>query len=137
MGWNADVKDDVSENSTNGMKCADLVRRSTMTQMVSCSFEVLGSFVTKFIVILFHFHIGISGCTSKSDGFWHSALTLKHVKHLPTYSAMMAFMQLLRNFPFQDDSESHNHNLQAILTNDVASCSIPSDEEYVEGLCDQ
>nr|GEX90573.1 reverse transcriptase domain-containing protein [Tanacetum cinerariifolium] len=36
-----------------------------------------------------------------------------------------------------DDSESHNHNLQSILTNSVASCSIPSDEEYVEGFCDQ
>nr|GEV55167.1 hypothetical protein [Tanacetum cinerariifolium] len=37
----------------------------------------------------------------------------------------------------KDDSESHNHNLQAVLTNDIASCSIPSDEEYVEGFCDQ
>nr|GEV14987.1 putative reverse transcriptase domain-containing protein [Tanacetum cinerariifolium] len=37
----------------------------------------------------------------------------------------------------KDDSESYNHNLQAILTNDVASCSIPSDEEYVKGFCDQ
>ncbi|GJR26815.1 putative reverse transcriptase domain-containing protein [Tanacetum coccineum] len=45
-----------------GMKCADLVRRSTMTQIVSCPLDVLGSFVTKFIVILSHFHVGISGC---------------------------------------------------------------------------
>ncbi|GJY94266.1 hypothetical protein Tco_0510627 [Tanacetum coccineum] len=52
-----------------GMKCADLVRRSTMTQIVSCPLEVLGSFVMKFFVILSHFHIGISGCTSKLDGF--------------------------------------------------------------------
>ncbi|GJS41845.1 hypothetical protein Tco_0566888 [Tanacetum coccineum] len=46
-----------------GMKCADLVRRSTMTQIVSCPFDVKGSFVKKSIVILSHFHIGISGCT--------------------------------------------------------------------------
>nr|GEV45753.1 hypothetical protein [Tanacetum cinerariifolium] len=38
---------------------------------------------------------------------------------------------------WMDDNESHNHNLQAILTNGIASCSIPSDEEYVEGFCDQ
>ncbi|GKC61119.1 hypothetical protein Tco_1088717 [Tanacetum coccineum] len=35
-----------------GMKCANLVRRSTMTQIVSCPFEVLGSFVMKSSVIL-------------------------------------------------------------------------------------
>ncbi|GJY27613.1 hypothetical protein Tco_0403380, partial [Tanacetum coccineum] len=45
-----------------GMKCADLVRRSTMTQIVSCLLDVLGSFVTKSIVILSHFHVGIFGC---------------------------------------------------------------------------
>ncbi|GJV40315.1 hypothetical protein Tco_1418755 [Tanacetum coccineum] len=36
-----------------------------------------------------------------------------------------------------DDSGSHNRNLQAILTNGVVSCLILSDEEYVEGFCDQ
>ncbi|GKC33732.1 hypothetical protein Tco_1046116 [Tanacetum coccineum] len=55
--------------------------------------------------------VGISGCPSKPDGFGHSALTLEH-----------------------DDSGSHNRNLQAILTNGVASCLILSDEEYVEGF---
>ncbi|GJY26732.1 hypothetical protein Tco_0401458 [Tanacetum coccineum] len=52
-----------------GMKCADLVRRSTMTQIVSCPLDVLGSSVTKSNVILSHFHVGISGCISKPDGF--------------------------------------------------------------------
>nr|GEU97851.1 hypothetical protein [Tanacetum cinerariifolium] len=50
-----------------GMKCANLVRRSMMTQMVSCPFEVLGSFVMKSIVILSYFHIGISGCTNLDE----------------------------------------------------------------------
>nr|GEV13396.1 hypothetical protein [Tanacetum cinerariifolium] len=45
------------------MKCADLVRRSTMTQIVSCPLDVLGSFVMKSIVIFSHFHVGIFGCT--------------------------------------------------------------------------
>nr|GEW75940.1 putative reverse transcriptase domain-containing protein [Tanacetum cinerariifolium] len=34
----------------------------------------------------------------------------------------------------EDDSESHNYNLQVILTNGVASCLIPSDDEYVKGF---
>nr|GEY42249.1 hypothetical protein [Tanacetum cinerariifolium] len=51
------------------IKCADLVRQSTMTQIVSCSLDVLGSFITKSIIILSHFHVGISDCISKPDGF--------------------------------------------------------------------
>ncbi|GJU24434.1 synaptobrevin, WD40/YVTN repeat-like-containing domain protein, partial [Tanacetum coccineum] len=39
-----------------GIKCVDLVRRSTMTQIVSCLLDVLGSLVMKSIVILSHFH---------------------------------------------------------------------------------
>nr|GEY95424.1 hypothetical protein [Tanacetum cinerariifolium] len=46
------------------MKCADLVRRSTMTQIVSCPLDVLGSFEMKSIIILSQFHVGISGCIS-------------------------------------------------------------------------
>ncbi|GKD74469.1 hypothetical protein Tco_1332751 [Tanacetum coccineum] len=42
-----------------GMKYADLVRRSTMTQIVSCPLDVLGSFVTKSIVILSYIMSGI------------------------------------------------------------------------------
>nr|GEX24344.1 hypothetical protein [Tanacetum cinerariifolium] len=49
------------------MKCADLVRRSTMTQIMSCPLDVLGSFVTKSIVILSHFHVGISGCIRRTS----------------------------------------------------------------------
>ncbi|GJT61499.1 retrovirus-related pol polyprotein from transposon TNT 1-94 [Tanacetum coccineum] len=37
----------------------------------------------------------------------------------------------------EDGSESHNRNLQAILTNGVVSCSILSDQEYAEDFYDQ
>ncbi|GJX15393.1 hypothetical protein Tco_0216225, partial [Tanacetum coccineum] len=36
-----------------------------------------------------------------------------------------------------DASESHNRNLQAILTNDVVSCSTLSDQGYAEDFYDQ
>nr|GEW76359.1 putative reverse transcriptase domain-containing protein [Tanacetum cinerariifolium] len=52
-----------------GKKCADLVSRSTTTHMVSFPLCTFGSLVTKSMVILSHFHWGISGCTSKPDGF--------------------------------------------------------------------
>nr|GEV03182.1 hypothetical protein [Tanacetum cinerariifolium] len=48
--------EDFADNTRVGMKYADLVRRSTMTQIVSCPLDVVGSFVT-------HFHVGIVGCT--------------------------------------------------------------------------
>nr|GEU81316.1 hypothetical protein [Tanacetum cinerariifolium] len=38
------------------MKCVDLVRRSIMTQIVSCPLDVLGSFMMKSIVIFSQFH---------------------------------------------------------------------------------
>ncbi|MFS7962905.1 hypothetical protein Hanom_Chr08g00731971 [Helianthus anomalus] len=65
-------------------KCADFVRRSTITQIISWPLGVLGSFVTKSIEICSHFHLGISGCCRSPEGFWYSALTLAHVKHLLT-----------------------------------------------------
>lgn len=43
-----------------GMKQADLVNLSTITQIESCFFYVLRSFVTKSHVILSHFNAGIS-----------------------------------------------------------------------------
>ncbi|GJU94516.1 hypothetical protein Tco_1319272 [Tanacetum coccineum] len=43
---------------------------------------------------------------------------------------------LLQHLPFQDGSESHNRNLQAILTNGVVSCSTLSDQGYVEDFYD-
>nr|GFA23588.1 hypothetical protein [Tanacetum cinerariifolium] len=37
----------------------------------------------------------------------------------------------------KDGKESHNRNLQAILTNGVVSCSTLSDQEYAEDFYDQ
>ncbi|GJY11970.1 hypothetical protein Tco_0381279 [Tanacetum coccineum] len=44
---------------------------------------------------------------------------------------------LLQHLPFQDGSESHNRNLQAVLTNGVVSCSTLSDQGYAEDFYDQ
>jgi hypothetical protein len=51
-----------------GKKSADFVKRSTMTQVALLLFFSLGNLITKFIVISFHFHLGISneGCRSFS-----------------------------------------------------------------------
>src|ERR1044071_8117524 len=51
-----------------GRKCADFVNRSTITQIMSWPLVVVGNLVMKSIVIRSHFHSGISGCWSKSDG---------------------------------------------------------------------
>ncbi|GJR88100.1 hypothetical protein Tco_0212111 [Tanacetum coccineum] len=40
-------------------------------------------------------------------------------------------------FAFQDGNESHNHNLQAILTNSIVSCSTLSDQGYAEDFYDR
>ncbi|MFS7943686.1 hypothetical protein Hanom_Chr06g00503161 [Helianthus anomalus] len=58
-----------------GRKCADLVNLSTITHTVSFPFLVFGNLVMKSIVTISHFHSGSSGCCSKPDGFWCSALT--------------------------------------------------------------
>ncbi|GKC29393.1 hypothetical protein Tco_1036687 [Tanacetum coccineum] len=89
-----------------GMKCADLVRRLTMTQIVLCPFEVLGT----------------SNALSIPRKF--SALMFSFLKASAT------------TFAFQVGNESHNHNLQAILAYGVVSCSILSDQEYAEGFYD-
>ncbi|KAJ0555846.1 hypothetical protein HanIR_Chr07g0306861 [Helianthus annuus] len=73
-------------------KCADLVKPSTITQMVSFPLWDLGKPVTKSMEICSHFHVSISGCCSNPDGLWYSILTLAQVKHLLTYFAMIAFM---------------------------------------------
>ncbi|MFS7978410.1 hypothetical protein Hanom_Chr10g00915161 [Helianthus anomalus] len=65
-------------------KCADFVNRSTIAQIVSWPLGVLGNFVIKSMEICSHFHLGISGCCRSPEGFWYSALTLAHVKHLLT-----------------------------------------------------
>ncbi|MFS7957030.1 hypothetical protein Hanom_Chr07g00661581 [Helianthus anomalus] len=52
-----------------GRKWADLVNRSTITQIASFPFLVLGNLVTKSIVMSSHFHTGISNCCSRPEGF--------------------------------------------------------------------
>ena len=47
-----------------GRKCADFVSLSTITHMASCCLQVLGSPITKSIVILSHFHTGIGRAIS-------------------------------------------------------------------------
>ncbi|GKD57959.1 hypothetical protein Tco_1291346 [Tanacetum coccineum] len=44
---------------------------------------------------------------------------------------------MLRHLPFQDGSEFHNRNLQAILANGVVSCSTLSDQGYAKDFYDQ
>jgi hypothetical protein len=58
------------------MKCADLVRRSTITQIESNPLEVLGKPIIKYILIFSHFQAGMgSGCNSLAD-FRCTAFTL-------------------------------------------------------------
>ena len=47
-----------------GRKCEDFISLSTITHMASCCLRVLGSLVTKSIVILSHFHTGSEGVVS-------------------------------------------------------------------------
>ena len=48
------------------MKCANLVKRSTMTQMALFLLNIVSNLVTKSMVILSHFHSGTSnGCISR------------------------------------------------------------------------
>ncbi|KAJ0437845.1 hypothetical protein HanHA300_Chr16g0606951 [Helianthus annuus] len=75
-----------------GKKCAYFVKLSTITQIVSWPLGVVGNFIMKSIEICSHFHLGISGCCSRPEGFWYSAFTLAHVKHLPTYTATSPFI---------------------------------------------
>ncbi|MFS7983403.1 hypothetical protein Hanom_Chr11g00974131 [Helianthus anomalus] len=75
-----------------------MVNRSTITQMTSLPFLVLGNLVTKSIVMSSHFHTGISNCCSRPEGFWCSVLTCKQVKHLDTYSAISFFIPIHQKF---------------------------------------
>jgi len=52
-----------------GMKCADFVSLSTITQIASCPFEVFGKLVTKSMDILSHFHSGTSKGVNNPAGF--------------------------------------------------------------------
>ena len=75
-----------------GKKCAVLVNLSTITNIESNPLAVLGNLVTKSIVILSHFHSGMSKIWSVPAGFWCSVLTYRHVRHLTTKSTTSIFM---------------------------------------------
>ena len=86
------AKDSVDCPTLNGMKWADLVDRSTITQTALFPYGLRGKAVTKSMVILSHFHTGIgNGCKSPA-GFWCSALTCWHIKHRDTYRAISRFI---------------------------------------------
>ena len=67
-----------------GMKCADLVKRSTMTQMALFLLNVVDNPVTKSMVILSHFHFGTSSGCIRPKGLWCSAFTCWQIMHLAT-----------------------------------------------------
>src|ERR1043165_5566144 len=78
--------------SRMGKKWADLVKRSTITQILSKPLGVRGSLVMKSIAMLSHFHTRISGCSSIPDGRWCSALTFEQVRHFAMKRAISFFI---------------------------------------------
>jgi len=74
-------------------KWADLVSRSTTTQIASCRFWVLGNPTIKSMVIWSHFQMGIGKGCHKPPGFWCSVVTLWQIRHRATYSAMSFFIR--------------------------------------------
>ena len=74
-----------------GMKWALLVSLSTTTQIPVLPFLYLGNPSTKSIETLSHFHCGTSNGCSNPPGFFCSAFTCWHTKHLATYSATSLF----------------------------------------------
>ena len=67
----------------NGMKCADLVRRSTTTHTALFPFELRGRAVKKSIVTCSHFHSDIGKGCSNPAGLWCSTFTCWHIDTLP------------------------------------------------------
>src|SRR6185312_3550668 len=82
-------------------KWADFVRRSTITQIESYPFKVLGSPTMKSILIASHFHDGIlRGCKGPADLKW-LALTLLQMSHSNTYLAISRFILVHQNRCFR------------------------------------
>nr|GFB14091.1 hypothetical protein [Tanacetum cinerariifolium] len=75
--------------------------------------------------------------TIQDDRHWHTMPETISLMYNLVRVSILSVSRVGMKCADMDDSESHNHNLQAILTNGVASYSIPSDKEYVEGFCDQ
>ena len=75
-----------------GMKCADLVKWSTMTQMTLFLLNVVSNPFTKSMVILSHFYFGTSNGCIRLEGLWCLAFTCWHIMHLATKDAISFFM---------------------------------------------
>ena len=87
-----------------GRKCANFFSLSTITHMASCCLRVLGSPITKSIVILSHLHTRIGrGCIFPA-GFWCSAFTCGQVRHLDTKSTISFFIPSTNNAPSEYDT---------------------------------
>ena len=71
-----------------GKKWADLVNRSTSTQTASWPLCVRGKFETKFILMRFHFHSGISRGCNKFEDFLCSVLSCLQVRQVWTFWAI-------------------------------------------------
>ena len=74
-----------------GMKCADLVSRSIITQIVLFPFGLRGKAVTKSIVTCSHFHSDIDNGCKGPDTRWCLAFTSWQTKHLATYCVISLF----------------------------------------------
>ncbi|GJY21617.1 hypothetical protein Tco_0394183 [Tanacetum coccineum] len=93
--------------------------------------------------------------TIRDDGYWHTMpgdyfFDVQPGKgfHTICLSDRVMINDLIRSgsfrlkasattFAFQVLADISHRNCKAILTNSIASCLILSDEEYVEGFCDQ
>jgi len=73
-------------------KCALLVNRSIITQMVSCLLKVRGRWVTKSMEMLSHFHTGISKGCRFPLGFWCSTFAFWQVRQADTNCATSFFI---------------------------------------------
>jgi hypothetical protein len=84
-----------------GIKWADLVKRSTMTQIELYPREVWGKPTMKPIHMFSHFHLGmLKGCRFLVGLKW-SALTLRQVSHSNTYFAISRFILVHQKFFFK------------------------------------
>ena len=73
-------------------KCADLVSRSTITELTLWYLLVRGILITKSIVICSYFQTGMGKGSNKSSGFWCFVFTHWQVRHRATNSVMSLFI---------------------------------------------
>ena len=77
-----------------GIKCANFVSRSIITQTASFTCYIFSNFTTKSIVMCSHFHSGISKDYNNPVGCLCPALIYWQVKHFEINSAMSLFIHL-------------------------------------------